>query len=212
MTEAKLIKVQWRKQHCLHFLVTIRLAAGVAERPPLHQTARGGRRRRRHHRHARPRPRRQPSLCLRQAIPYPPERLQSGVPRWCDFEVVRFLLLTSCAIAGLIDANETVEQAGLRELKEETGYTATKVISQTKGQQALDPGLADDTVQFLTVEIDGDLPENQTPIQTLDVGEHVQVVLVACDQIMQSLHAFTEQGVSVEAMLYSFAIGYSMTH
>jgi len=114
--------------------------------------------------------------------------------------------------AGLVDDNETVEQAGLRELKEETGYTATKVISQTKGQQALDPGLADDTVQFLTVEIDGDLPENRMPTQTLEVGEHVEVVLVPCDQILQAMQAFTEQGVSVEAMLYSFAIGYSMTH
>jgi ADP-ribose pyrophosphatase len=115
-------------------------------------------------------------------------------------------------MAGLIDANETVEQAGLRELKEETGYTATKVISQTKGQQALDPGLTADTVQFLTVEIDGDLPENRTPTQALDEGEHVEVVLVACDQILQAMHQFTEQGVSVEAMVYSFAIGYSITH
>uniref|UniRef100_A0A914WFB3 Nudix hydrolase domain-containing protein n=1 Tax=Plectus sambesii TaxID=2011161 RepID=A0A914WFB3_9BILA len=114
--------------------------------------------------------------------------------------------------AGLIDANETVEQAGLRELKEETGYTASRVIALTKGRHGLDPGLTDDTVQFLTVEIDGDLPENQTPTQQLEVGEHVQVVLVPCDSIMQALRDITERGVSVEAMLYSFAIGYSMTH
>lgn len=117
----------------------------------------------------------------------------------------------------MVDENETVETAGLRELKEETGYTATKVsktftinpplikqyhhsfllfffsdenagciyysfsqvifqvLSLSEGKQGLDPGLTDDSVNFLRVEIDGDAEENKNPVQKLDEAEHVEV-------------------------------------
>lgn len=111
---------------------------------------------------------------------------------------------------GLVDANESIETAGLRELKEETGYTATTVVACTDGRQPLDPGLVNETTRLLQVEIDGDLDVNCNPRQQLDDGEHVEVVLVACDQILAELDAVTKTGVCVEAMLYTFAIGYGM--
>jgi ADP-ribose pyrophosphatase len=43
--------------------------------------------------------------------------------------------------AGLVDANETPEEAALRELKEETGYEATAAdVTDTSILQVSDPG------------------------------------------------------------------------
>ncbi|MFH4979324.1 hypothetical protein AB6A40_006033 [Gnathostoma spinigerum] len=113
--------------------------------------------------------------------------------------------------AGLVDRNESVEGAGLRELKEETGYTANKVISVSKGKQMLDPGLSDDSVAIITVEIDGDELINQNPEQHLDEGESIEVVLVECSKIMEYLKSI-EESTFIESMVYTFAVGYTMSH
>jgi len=84
------------------------------------------------------------------------------------------------------------------------------IIACTLGRQPLDAGLVDDTLRVLQVEIDGDSEMNRNPQQHLDDGEHVEVVLVACDRIVAELDAMTRAGVCVEAMLYTFAIGYGM--
>ncbi|VDM10331.1 unnamed protein product [Wuchereria bancrofti] len=108
--------------------------------------------------------------------------------------------------AGLIDEGETVEAAGLRELKEETGYTATKVLSCTKGKQGLSPGLSDESVNFMMVEVDGSAPENRNPKQNLDDGEIIEVVLVECDRLLPYVELICTE-VYVESMLYAFALG-----
>uniref|UniRef100_A0A914RDI0 Uncharacterized protein n=1 Tax=Parascaris equorum TaxID=6256 RepID=A0A914RDI0_PAREQ len=48
------------------------------------------------------------------------------------------------------------------------------VISCTEGKQGLDPGITDDSIRFLLVEINGDAPENLNPTQELDDGEMVE--------------------------------------
>ncbi|GMT05563.1 hypothetical protein PENTCL1PPCAC_27737, partial [Pristionchus entomophagus] len=108
--------------------------------------------------------------------------------------------------AGMIDANESVEQAAIREMKEETGYTPKRVLHRSRGVQGLDPGLTDDSVQFVVVEVDGDAPENQQPKQRLESEEAIEVVLVECDKVLEYVKS-VEQTLHVEAMVYTFAMG-----
>ncbi|XP_067861188.1 ADP-sugar pyrophosphatase isoform X1 [Heptranchias perlo] len=70
--------------------------------------------------------------------------------------------------AGLIDDGETAEVAALRELLEETGYKGE--ISGTSPAVCLDPGLTNCTMQYVTVNINGDDSENLKPKQRLDDG------------------------------------------
>lgn len=96
-------------------------------------------------------------------------------------------------ISGLIDDNETVETAALRELKEETGYKG-EVVGFTPGTAAviyvdswqnrykleyfnvsftcllvtcLDPGLSNCSTPMVMVHINGDDSENINPTQQL---------------------------------------------
>ncbi|GMR29907.1 hypothetical protein PMAYCL1PPCAC_00102, partial [Pristionchus mayeri] len=108
--------------------------------------------------------------------------------------------------AGMIDANEDVEQAAIREMKEETGYTPQRVLHRSHGVQGLDPGLTDDSVQFVVVEVDGDAPENRQPVQKLESDEAIEVVLVECDKLLEYVKS-VEQSLHVEAMVYTFAMG-----
>lgn len=108
--------------------------------------------------------------------------------------------------AGLIDDGESVEAAGIRELKEETGYTAKKVVSCTKGKQGLSPGFSDESINFVMVEVDGDAPENKDPKQSLDDGEIIEVVLVECEKLLPYIESICSD-VYVESMVYAFALG-----
>ena len=56
--------------------------------------------------------------------------------------------------AGLIDEGETIEQAGLRELHEETGLNATRVLKQSPKVFSTS-GMTDESVSLLFVECNG---------------------------------------------------------
>ncbi|XP_072003447.1 ADP-sugar pyrophosphatase isoform X2 [Engystomops pustulosus] len=71
--------------------------------------------------------------------------------------------------AGLIDENETAEQAALRELEEETGYKG-EVIERSP-VSCLDPGLSNCTTYVITVHINGDDSANIKPKPKL--GEYI---------------------------------------
>lgn len=107
--------------------------------------------------------------------------------------------------AGLVDKEkESIIQAGLRELKEETGYVANKIILEPKNIQCLNPGLTDDSVQFMIVEIDGDSEINQNPKQSLEDHECLSVILIETDKIFDYLDKL-EKSVQVEAFVYTLA-------
>jgi ADP-ribose pyrophosphatase len=106
--------------------------------------------------------------------------------------------------AGLIDANETPEEAAVRELYEETGYQG-KVISSSPAVSA-DPGMSSATLVLCMVEIH--LGENDPePEQHLEESEDIQRVNVPLSELYERLEEFAKEGYVVAAKLYHWAAG-----
>jgi len=82
--------------------------------------------------------------------------------------------------AGLLDANETPQQAAVRELKEETGFTASRVLSSSPTSYC-DPWKSNETFVAVLVEVDGDDPVNQQTTQNLETDENIQVLMVSLE-------------------------------
>ena len=109
--------------------------------------------------------------------------------------------------AGLIDKDETPEQAALRELREETGFVgeACKTLPTVSRPVCMSPGLTDETVQVVVVTVDLDNPYNHNPKAELDDGEHIVLKRVS---LKEGIQAVLDQGTSMPIMgLYLFAMG-----
>jgi ADP-ribose pyrophosphatase len=106
--------------------------------------------------------------------------------------------------AGLIDANESVEEAALRELREETGYTGRIVdVSPTI---ANDPGMSTANMQFAIVEVE--LKEGEAmPEQHLDEGENIERIIVPLSKLFDRLMQYSNEGKIVDARLFHWAAG-----
>ncbi|KAI5460184.1 NUDIX hydrolase domain-like protein [Mariannaea sp. PMI_226] len=107
--------------------------------------------------------------------------------------------------AGLIDAEETVEEAAIREFKEETGYDCRLV--EVSPPQAADPGMSNANMQMAMVEVqlnEGDVE----PEQRLEDGEHIQRVMVPLEDLYHRLVEYSKQErMVVAAKLFHFAAG-----
>ena len=107
--------------------------------------------------------------------------------------------------AGLIDADETAEQAAVREFKEETGYDCT--VIDVSPVQAADPGMSNANMQMAMVEVHlgEDDPE---PEQRLEDGEHIQRVVIPLTEFYDRLVEYSKQERTiVAAKLFHFAAG-----
>jgi ADP-ribose pyrophosphatase len=107
--------------------------------------------------------------------------------------------------AGLIDANETAEQAAVREFKEETGYDC-KVLDVSP-VQAADPGMSNANMQMVMVEVQ--LKEGEPePEQRLEDGEHIQRVVIPLEELYERLIDYSKQERMIcAAKLLHFAQG-----
>ncbi|OQY00864.1 MAG: DNA mismatch repair protein MutT [Desulfobacteraceae bacterium 4572_130] len=83
--------------------------------------------------------------------------------------------------AGLIDKGETAEQAGKRELKEETGLDFVKVIKKSPSLYS-SSGITDETVSLIYVECKG----NPTTKLNED-SEDIEVIFLSCDDAVKLL-------------------------
>ncbi|EGT58668.1 CBN-NDX-2 protein [Caenorhabditis brenneri] len=106
--------------------------------------------------------------------------------------------------AGLVDEKETIEQAALRELHEETGYKANRVV-KVSTICYLDPSITDDSQKIVIVDVDGDSSENKNPVQKLDPTESIEIVLVEVSELNEYISNLDEN-VVVESTLLSFSM------
>ncbi|KAL7720285.1 MuT/nudix family protein [Entamoeba marina] len=106
--------------------------------------------------------------------------------------------------AGLVDPNETIENSAIRELKEETGYVAEKILRVSK-RVAAAPAESDTYVQYVSMLINGDAEENINPVQELEQSEDIQVHVVPLNEVESFLAKKSEAGETVEARLFCFA-------
>ena len=107
--------------------------------------------------------------------------------------------------AGLVDKGETLEQAALRELKEETGYLG-KVSDVTK-PVSLSPGFSDEKVAIVSVTVDMNEEANKHPIPEPEEGEYVQTILVPFEKLTEELDKRATQGDNIFLGLRSLAMG-----
>src|SRR4030043_1986001 len=69
--------------------------------------------------------------------------------------------------AGLVDAGENLEEAGLRELKEETGYKGTVLAVYPALSKSA--GLTDESTGVVEIEIDEDITGERSMEETEDI-------------------------------------------
>lgn len=111
--------------------------------------------------------------------------------------------------AGLIDKGELVDNAALRELLEETGYVGEKCSTPPQISRAvcMSPGMSNERVQVVVVEVDLDNPYNHgTPEPQLDEGEHCVVKRLPLSAGLKAVLDDEHNAMPIMG-LYLFALG-----
>ncbi|KAL5486338.1 hypothetical protein ACEPAI_7384 [Sanghuangporus weigelae] len=107
--------------------------------------------------------------------------------------------------AGLIDEGETPEQTAFRELEEETGFKADKVI-ESSPIVVNDPGMTTANMKHIVLGVtfpdELELSEAQ-----LDDGEHITKRVVELTRLYDELQEYDRKGFAVDARLSHFASG-----
>lgn len=79
-------------------------------------------------------------------------------------------------------------------LREETGYVAKLEDCVVTGALPLSPGLSNETVALVTVQIDLTLDENHNPLQHLEESEDIQVMRVPMEGLKATLDGMQKDG------------------
>ncbi len=104
--------------------------------------------------------------------------------------------------AGLIESGEAPEQAAVRELKEETGYTGR--VLHTTPRLFSSPGMLSEACYFSFLEIDETLASNQMPEPHPDPEEFIEVFSVAPETIAEFVEKESASGTGIDLKLYTY--------
>jgi ADP-ribose pyrophosphatase len=108
--------------------------------------------------------------------------------------------------AGLVDEDETPEEAAVREMKEETGYDAR--ILESGPVVASDPGLTNATLQLVMVEVQLNNEDDIMPDQKLDEGELIERIMVPLSELYERLMKWAaDDKFMIAGKLFYFAAG-----
>ena len=108
--------------------------------------------------------------------------------------------------AGLIDEDETPEEAAIREMKEETGYEGR--ILDSGPVVASDPGLTNATLKLVMVEVKLEDGDDGMPDQKLDEGELIERVMVPLSELYDRLMKWAaDDKFMIAGKLFYFAAG-----
>jgi ADP-ribose pyrophosphatase len=101
--------------------------------------------------------------------------------------------------AGLIEEC-SVEEAALKELTEETGYHGTVV--SVSPPLTINSALLRDRSYLVRIDIDENLPVNQTPLQNLEPSEEIEVLVVPFKNIRETLLRYQRKGDEIGSGLW----------
>ncbi|KAI1825019.1 NUDIX domain-containing protein [Xylaria intraflava] len=107
--------------------------------------------------------------------------------------------------AGLVDEGETIQQAAMRELKEETGFVGT--VLETSPVMFNDPGMTNTNTAICSVKIDMELPENKNPTPNLEDDEFIESFTAPLSTLYDTCKRLQAEGYAIDTRVGVFAQG-----
>ncbi|KAI2632813.1 NUDIX domain-containing protein [Xylaria nigripes] len=111
--------------------------------------------------------------------------------------------------AGLVDEGETVGEAAVRELKEETGFVGT--VTEMSPIMFNDPGMTNTNTAICSVRIDTTLPENQDPKPNLEEDEFIETFMTPLATLYAECKRLEAQGYAIDTRVGAFAQGIELS-
>ncbi|KAI0018121.1 NUDIX domain-containing protein [Xylariomycetidae sp. FL0641] len=114
--------------------------------------------------------------------------------------------------AGLVDEGETIEQAALRELHEETGYIGEVVLNQAEKHPIFfsSPGSSSSCTSLVHLKVDPEKGENRSPKPQLEDGEFIEPFWVPVSELHKEVQKLAAEGFAIDGKLGAFAEGLMM--